>query len=91
MNCAAHAACPPPHPCHRHPYCVYFFGLTRNPPALVTEYCSRGSVAELLDRARAEPAVAAELTWRRRLGMLLNAAEGMVYLHSHKRAPIIHR
>lgn len=48
-------------------------------------------MAELLDRARAEPAVAAELTWRRRLGMLLNAAEGMVYLHSHKRAPIIHR
>ncbi|PRW32956.1 activating signal cointegrator 1 complex subunit 3 isoform B [Chlorella sorokiniana] len=75
----------------RHPCCVNFFGLTRNPPALVTEYCSRGSVAELLDRARAEPAVAAELTWRRRLGVLLDAAVGMVYLHGHKPSPIIHR
>ncbi|KAI7844427.1 hypothetical protein COHA_002020 [Chlorella ohadii] len=75
----------------RHPCCVNFFGVTRNPPALVTEYCGRGSVAELLDRARASPAVAAELTWRRRLLIALGAADGMAYLHGHKPAPIIHR
>ena len=45
-------------------------GLCRLPPALVTEYCARGSLYDCLHAARTSPAVAAELTWARRLGMV---------------------
>lgn len=44
----------------------------------------------MLRKARREPAFAARLTWPRRLLMALDAAKGMLYLHSHRPA-ILHR
>ena len=56
----------------------------------MTEYCSRGSLTAVLRAARLDPAAAAGLTWSRRLGMALDAAKGMLYLHTRSPA-IIHR
>ena len=47
-----------------------FMGLCQLPPALVTEYCARGSLFDCLQAARKSPASAAELTWARRLAMV---------------------
>lgn len=65
-------------------------GICHTPPAIITEYCANGSLAELLGRARRDPAVEAALSWPRRITMLLHAAVGMLYLHSRPR-PICHR
>jgi serine/threonine protein kinase len=56
------------------------------PSCLVTEYCSRGSLFELLQN----PSAAPQLTWAVRLSMALDAARGLLYLHSSS-PPIIHR
>jgi hypothetical protein len=50
------------------------------------EYCSHGSLYELLR----EPDAAALLTWNVRLSMAMDAARGLLYLHSRS-PPIIHR
>ncbi len=50
-----------------------FLGLCQLPPALVTEYCARGSLYSCLQAARANSAAAAELTWARRLSMVRGA------------------
>lgn len=42
------------------------------------EFCSRGSVYDVLRAAAQDPAKAAELTWRRRLGIAIDAATGML-------------
>jgi hypothetical protein len=74
----------------RHPNVILFMGVCPDPPAVVTEYCSRGSLYDLLRAARGAPALARQLDWPRRLGVALDAAKGMLYLHSHK-PPIVHR
>lgn len=74
----------------RHPYVVSFIGLRGEPLSVVTEYCARGSLFTLLNRAKADAAKAAELTWARRLGMAANAAAGMLHLHQRS-SPILHR
>ncbi|KAI7840638.1 hypothetical protein COHA_005659 [Chlorella ohadii] len=74
----------------RHPHCVSFFAMCRNPPCMVTEYCARGGLDAVLAEARRNPAAAAELTWRRRLSLLLDAACGMLYLH-YRSVPVLHR
>lgn len=61
---------------------------TELPPA--AEYCARGSLYDQLRAASRQPEAAAQLTWHRRLGMALDAAMGLCYLHSRK-PPIIHR
>ncbi|CAL5230064.1 g13517 [Coccomyxa viridis] len=66
----------------RHPNIVMFLGACSQPPCMVTEYCARGSLLDILTRAREYPAAAAELAWLRRLNMALEAAKGMLYLHS---------
>ena len=45
-------------------------GVCREPPCLVTEYCQRGSLTDVLAEGRRDPAVAAQLTWHRRLLMV---------------------
>ena len=55
---------------------------------LCAEYCSQGSLYDCLAAAREQPAAAAQLTWRRRLGMAIDAGAGLLYLH---RRNIIHR
>ena len=78
--------------CLRHPCIVQLLGICMVPPALITELCPRGSVAEVLKVARKAEAEGrvSELTWRRKLGMALDAARGMVYLHAHS-PPVLHR
>ena len=85
---------PPPFvfPSPRHPQVIRFLGICRDPPCIITEFCARGSLCDLLASARSDPEVAAQLTWRRRLAMAADAAAGMLYLHSRSSpAPIIHR
>jgi serine/threonine protein kinase len=72
----------------RHPNIVQFMGLVAVPPALITEYCSRGSLYDCLAAAREQPVAAAQLTWHRRLAMAVDAGAGLLYLH---RRNIIHR
>jgi serine/threonine protein kinase len=74
----------------RHPNIVSFIGVTLSPPAVVMEFCALSSAADVLERARRDPAKAAELTWERRLAMATDAAQGMLYLHSRS-PPVIHR
>lgn len=52
------------------------------------EYCSRGSLFDCLAAALQHPEAAAQLTWRRRLCMAIDAATGLLYLHGRS---IIHR
>ncbi|KAL4457287.1 hypothetical protein ABPG75_012152 [Micractinium tetrahymenae] len=74
----------------RHPNIVQFMGVTSFPPAMITEYCGKGSLTDVLQGARKSPQKAAQLTWARRLHMLLDAAKGLLYLH-RRLPPIIHR
>lgn len=48
------------------------------PPCVVTEYCSRGSLNDVLRAAKNSSAKTAQLDWPRRLNMMLDAAKGMV-------------
>ena len=54
------------------------------------EYCARGSLYDVLQAARRQPAVAAQLTWQRRLSLAYDAAVGLGYLHNRS-PPILHR
>ena len=65
-------------------------GVCTAPPCIVSEYCARGSLTEVLRRARAAPDPAAALSWARRLSIAAEAASGMAYLHS-RAAPVVHR
>lgn len=73
----------------RHPNVVNFLGFCLAPPCIVTEYCTRGSVYDLISAAKADGA-AGELTWRRILDMAIGAATGMLHLHTRS-PPVIHR
>jgi len=60
-----------------HPNLVQCFDATTRPPyIIVSEYCAGGSLYDLLHKTKQE------LTWRQRLQILLDIAEGMEYLHS---------
>jgi hypothetical protein len=74
----------------RHPNIVNFMGVCTFPPAIVTEYCPRGSLTDVLRMAKENAELAQYLTWPRRIAMLTDAAQGMLFLHKH-RPPIIHR
>ncbi|KAI3432711.1 hypothetical protein D9Q98_004254 [Chlorella vulgaris] len=73
-----------------HPNCVLLMGVCTSPPAVITEYCERGCLMDVLHEAATDAAAASQLTWPCRLSMALDAARGMHYLHSHS-PPIIHR
>ncbi|KAI7835430.1 hypothetical protein COHA_010676 [Chlorella ohadii] len=74
----------------RHPNVVLFLGLCYSPPAIVTEYCSRGSLFDCLRAASQAEGAATQLSWTRRLNMALDAAKGVLALHSHS-PPMVHR
>ncbi|KAL4419069.1 hypothetical protein ABPG77_010348 [Micractinium sp. CCAP 211/92] len=74
----------------RHPNVVRLMGVCSYPPAVVTEFCARGSLDCVLAEARRCAAAAAQLTWRRRLGLALDAATGMLALHAHT-PQVLHR
>lgn len=50
----------------RHPNVVMYLGVVHEPPCVVTEYCARGSLTDVLKRARLSPAMAAQMDWGRR-------------------------
>lgn len=58
----------------RHPNLVNFMGVCLLPPCILTEHCSRGSLYGVLNQAARDPALAAQLTWRRRLAIVSGAA-----------------
>lgn len=74
----------------RHPNVVLYLGLCLEPPCVVTEYCARGSLSDVLKQANRMPNFAQQLDWSRRLTMALDAAKGMHYLHRSD-PPVIHR
>jgi serine/threonine protein kinase len=74
----------------RHPNVVGFLGVCLGPPCIVTEYCSRGSLTDVLRGGKSSAAKANMLDWTKRLNMSLDAAKGMLYLHA-RAPPIIHR
>eukprot|EP01137_Pigoraptor_chileana_P037482 Opistho-2@34630 len=66
----------------RHPHIVMFIGCCEEPElCLVTEFMPRGSVLEILQKEDAK------MPWTRRLGMVLDAARGIQYLHTNN--PIV--
>ncbi|KAL4419177.1 hypothetical protein ABPG77_004900 [Micractinium sp. CCAP 211/92] len=75
----------------RPPNIVQFVGLCTLPPCILTEYCSKGSLYDLLRTASEEPGLAKELTWELLVNMALEAARGILYLHSRSPHPIVHR
>eukprot|EP00884_Botryococcus_braunii_P015198 jgi/Botrbrau1/2367/Bobra.0395s0002.1 len=74
----------------RHPHVLMFMGVCLDPPSLVTEYCSRGSLASILYKAHHQPELASCLSWLRRLTMIIEVAKGVLQLHEHN-PRIIHR
>lgn len=54
----------------RHPHVVLFLGVCYSPPAVITEFCSRGSLHDVLRGAQAQQGLAASLTWPRRLNLV---------------------
>ncbi|KAL4517811.1 hypothetical protein Ndes2437B_g03932 [Nannochloris sp. 'desiccata'] len=74
----------------RHQNVALLVGYCMNPPCVALEYASRGSLFDVLQNGNTDSAVAAELTWRRRLAMAADAAAGMLHLHT-RAPPILHR
>lgn len=68
----------------RHPNIVMFLGACSEPPCMVTEYCARGSLLDILMRARQSPVRALRLptllswTCRAPMAYLLGSAAGSV-------------
>lgn len=59
----------------RHPNVVMFMGLCLEPPCIVTQFCARGSLFDVLRKARTSPPFAQQLDWPKRLGMALDASK----------------
>lgn len=74
----------------RHPNVISYLGVCAEPACIVTEYCSKGSLTDVLRRGRASVAHRTALDWPRRLNMAMDAAKGMLHLHLCD-PPIIHR
>jgi len=75
----------------RHPNVVQFLAVCLLPPAIVTEWCVRGSLFAVLKASSNDKELARQLTWGRRLSMAFDAAKGMLYLHNNRPVPVIHR
>ena len=71
----------------RHPNIVMFMGICTSPPSIITELCAKGSLYDVLQEAKRDPA---SLPWSQRLHMAIGAAQGLHQLHCHT-PPIIHR
>ncbi|KAA6419315.1 MAG: PAS domain-containing tyrosine kinase [Trebouxia sp. A1-2] len=74
----------------RHPNVVMFMGLCLNPVCVVTEFCARGSLSDVIRKAASSAIFAQLLDWPKRLSMALDAAKGMLQLHNHNPS-ILHR
>lgn len=74
----------------RHQNIISFLGCCLDPPVLVTEYCSKGSIYDLVQRVQLSTTFATKFDWKRRINMAVGAARGMNYLHS-KDPPVLHK
>ena len=50
-------------------------GLCLQPPCIITEFCARGSLFDVLRKARTSQGFAQQLDWSKRLSMALDAAK----------------
>lgn len=71
----------------RHPNIVQFMGICAEPPCIVSEFCEKGSLLTLLKSAAKEDKFLP--TWEMCLKMVIDAATGILYLHSRSK-PIVH-
>ncbi|KAI7846195.1 hypothetical protein COHA_000265 [Chlorella ohadii] len=74
-----------------HPNICRYLGACLDPPLMVMEYCAKKSLDALLADATVNPELRKELTWDRLLGMVLDAANGMKFLHTRQPAAVAHR
>ncbi|KAL0046815.1 hypothetical protein WJX82_010624 [Trebouxia sp. C0006] len=74
----------------RHPNVVLLMGLCLNPVCVVSEFCARGSLSDVIKKAATSKIFAQLLDWPKRLSMALDAAKGMLQLHNHNPS-ILHR
>ena len=75
----------------RHPNVVQLLAACFEPDLmLVMEFCSRGSLMDILEASRQNRPNAPQITLQRRFKMALDTARGLMYLHSRK-PHIIHR
>lgn len=72
----------------RHPNVCRYLGACMHPPSILMEYCSRHSLDAVLGEGLSSQQAAQQLSWARLLGVALDAANGMLYLH---RKGIAHR
>ncbi len=62
----------------RHPSVLWYLGMCTEPPALVLEYCARGSLYDILRKAKTSPDLAAEIKpWPRRLSLVCGWVGGV--------------
>ncbi len=59
----------------RHPNVVMFMGLCLNPVCVVTEFCARGSLSDVMRKAATSAIFAQLLDWPKRISMALDAAK----------------
>lgn len=59
----------------RHPNVAMLMGLCLSPICVVTEFCARGSLTDVLRKAASDADFAQQLTWRKRVMMALDAAK----------------
>ena len=59
----------------RHPNVAMLMGLCFNPMCIVTEFCARGSLTDVLRKGAADAVFAQQLGWRTRITMALDAAK----------------
>lgn len=67
----------------RHPNIVLFFGACTHPMLVVTEFCERGNLFNLLHSE-------VEMSWALRLRLAVDGARGLHFLHTAT-PPILHR
>ncbi|XP_074286134.1 putative serine/threonine-protein kinase PBL7 isoform X3 [Silene latifolia] len=77
----------------RSPYLLGLIGYCSdsNHRLLVYEFMANGGLQEHLYSTRGLSAVISKLDWEKRLGIALDAAKGLEYLHEHVSPPVIHR
>ena len=59
----------------RHPNVVMLMGLCLSPVCIVTEFCARGSLSDVIRKAASSAVFAQQLDWPRRLTMAMDAAK----------------
>ncbi|KAG2393831.1 hypothetical protein C9374_003595 [Naegleria lovaniensis] len=76
----------------RHPNVLLFYGIviTHQKHYLVVEYLERGSLEKLITEIRRKE-IPTPMDFCTKIGILIDVACGMDYLHSLKPSPIIHR